>query len=65
MDINATLLGQVVLLTMGLLSVLGWWVARNRCDAPLLVGLVIGLLALVPPLGLLGLLLVLLKDSRT
>ncbi|WP_263434484.1 hypothetical protein [Aeromonas schubertii] len=39
--------------------------ARNRCDAPLLVGLVIGLLALVPPLGLLGLLLVLLKDSRT
>ncbi len=64
MDINATLLGQGILLLMIVVGVLAYWLARRRSERPALIATLCALLSLFPPLGLLALLLLVLHLDR-
>lgn len=64
MNINATLLGQGILLLMLVVGGLAYWLARRRSERPALIATLCALLSLFPPLGLLALLLLVLHLDR-
>ncbi len=63
MNINATLMGQFILLLMIIVGVVAWRLARRKSEHPVLFTLICSLLCLFPPFGLLALLLVALKQD--
>ncbi|TNI26753.1 hypothetical protein CF131_20820 [Aeromonas dhakensis] len=65
MNINATLMGQFILLLMIIVGVLAYWLARRRSERPALIATLCALLSLFPPLGLLALLLLVLHLDRS
>ncbi len=53
MSVNATLFGQLLLVFAVLIAAVSFYLGRRKTQTPVLAALLGGLLALVPPLGLL------------
>ncbi len=56
MNINATLMGQFILLLMIIVGVVAWRLARRKSKHPALITVLCMLLSLAPPFALLALL---------
>ncbi|WP_337879321.1 hypothetical protein [Rheinheimera sp.] len=63
MNINATLVGELLVVFALLLGALSYVLARGKTDNPLAAAVLGGVLGLIPPLGLLYLAALLLKQQ--
>ncbi len=61
MSVNATLFGQLLLVFAVLIAAVSFYLGRRKTQTPVLAALLGGLLALVPPLGLLYLAVLMLR----
>ncbi len=61
MSVNATLFGQLLLIFAVLIAAVSFYLGRRKTQTPVLAALLGGLLALVPPLGLLYLAVLMLR----
>ncbi|MOA52469.1 hypothetical protein D3C78_1757720 [compost metagenome] len=64
MTLNATLLGQFILLLMILVGVVAWRLARRKSQHPVLITFLCVLLCLFPPFAILALLILALRRDR-
>lgn len=66
MNINATLVGQIMFVFVIIVTVLSFYLGRRKTQTPLLAGFLGMLLCLIPPLALIYLVVLMLKkDSRS
>jgi hypothetical protein len=63
MNINATLLGEIMLVFVLLVGALSYYLGRRKTQTPLLAGLLGVMLSLIPPFGLVYLLVLVLKHD--
>ena len=63
MNINATLLGQAILLFSIALAALGYYLGKRKTNTPALMAFISFCTALIPPLGLLFITLLAMKKN--
>ena len=63
MTINATLLGEVIIIFALIMGALSYYFARRKTQTPILAGLLGTVLSLIPPFGLVYLVLLVLKKD--
>lgn len=63
MDINATLLGQVILVSSVIIGLVSYYLGRRKTQTPVLAGLLGFVLGLVPILGIIYLVVLMLKKD--
>ncbi|MDP4530076.1 hypothetical protein Q3O59_13695 [Alkalimonas delamerensis] len=65
MDINAAVLGQFMFFFLVFVGITSYFLARRKTNTPILATLIGVLLAIVPPLGLIYLAALVLKEDVT
>ena len=63
MNINATLFGQVVIALAVVMAILGYYLGKRKTQTPILTAIVAFFTALVPPVALLFLVVLVLKND--
>ena len=63
MNINATLIGQVIFLLAIVMPVLGYYLGRRKTETPILVAVVAFITAFIPPIALLFVIVLLIKQD--
>ena len=63
MNINATLFGQVVIALAVVMALLGYYLGKRKTQTPILTAVVAFFTALVPPVALLFLVVLVLKND--
>jgi RsiW-degrading membrane proteinase PrsW (M82 family) len=63
MNINATLFGQVVIALAVVMAILGYYLGKRKTQTPILTAVVAFFTALVPPVALLFLVVLVLKND--
>ena len=63
MDINATSLGQMIFISVIVISVLSYYLGKRKTNTPKMATLIGALLSFVPPLGLIYLAILILKND--
>lgn len=63
MSINATLLGQVVAVLMVIMAVAGYYLGKRKTQTPVLTTVIAIVSSLIPPLALLFLMALVLKND--
>ena len=63
MNINATLFGQVVIVLAVVMALLGYYLGKRKTQTPILTAVVAFFTALVPPVALLFLVVLVLKND--
>ena len=64
MNINATLLGQFIVLFAPLMAVLGYYLGRRATGHPAIAAMIGALLSVVPPLAIIYLVILLLRTKK-
>jgi hypothetical protein len=63
MNINATLLGEIILIAMMVIGILSYYLGKRKTNTPKIATLIGVLLSLIPPLGLIYLAALVLKKD--
>ena len=63
MNINATLFGQVVIALAVVMAILGYYLGKRKTQTPILTAVVAFFTALIPPVALLFLVVLVLKND--
>lgn len=63
MNINATLIGELVVLSVLVVGFLSFYLGKRKTNSPKLAALIGVLLSLIPPLGFIYLAVLVLKDD--
>ena len=63
MNINATLIGEIVVISVLVVGFLSFYLGKRKTNSPKLAALIGVLLSLIPPLGFIYLAVLVLKDD--
>jgi purine-cytosine permease-like protein len=63
MDINATLLGEIIFVSVIISSVISYYLAKRKTSTPKMATFIGVLLAFIPPLGLIYIAILVLKND--
>lgn len=63
MNINATLLGEIMIVFVLVVGALSYYLGRRKTQTPILTGLLGAVLSLIPPFGLVYLVVLVLKKD--
>ena len=63
MNINATLIGQVIFVFAVLMAAVGYYLGKRKTQSPFLASIVAFIAALVPPLAIIFLMVLVLKND--
>lgn len=63
MDINATLVGQTIIILAVIFAIVGFYLGKRKTETPILVSILALLSALMPPIGLIFLIVLALKKD--
>ncbi|MDN7134909.1 hypothetical protein [Pseudidiomarina terrestris] len=63
MDINATLVGQTIIILAVIFAIAGFYLGKRKTETPILVSILALFSALMPPIGLIFLMVLALKKD--
>lgn len=63
MDINATLVGQTIIILAVIFAIVGFYLGKRKTETPILVSILALFSALMPPIGLIFLMVLALKKD--
>jgi len=63
MNINATLFGQVIIVFAVLMAAVGYYLGKRKTQSPILTSIIAFIAALVPPLAIIFLIVLVLKND--
>lgn len=64
MNINATFLGQFILILAIVMAVLGYYLGKRKTETPVLTAVIAFFTALIPPIALIFLMILVLKKDK-
>ncbi|RWU07941.1 hypothetical protein EGC76_11795 [Pseudidiomarina gelatinasegens] len=63
MDLNATLVGQTIIILAVIFAIVGFYLGKRKTETPILVSILALFSALMPPIGLIFLMVLALKKD--